>query len=82
MVIRVMGSYIRAEKGVASHTIEKRTQYNTVILDLFQHDPKTTIIVATIAFGMGINLQMILDMCNFGVPDSLNADMQQHRHAG
>ncbi|KAJ3515927.1 hypothetical protein NLJ89_g1461 [Agrocybe chaxingu] len=56
--------------------------YNTRTLDLFQNDPNTSAIVATIAFGMGMNLRNITDSVNLGLPDSLSALHQQNGRAG
>ncbi|KIP03374.1 hypothetical protein PHLGIDRAFT_77692, partial [Phlebiopsis gigantea 11061_1 CR5-6] len=56
--------------------------YNTKTLELFQDNPETTAIVATIAFGMGINVRNIIDVCNVGVPESLGAAVQQDGRAG
>lgn len=58
------------------------SSYNAETLQLFRDDPKTTTIIATIAFGMGMNVCNIKDVVNLGLPDTINALVQQDGRAG
>ena len=56
--------------------------YNLRTLELFQDNLDTSIIVATIAFGMGMNIKNITYSINLGLPDTLEALVQQNGRAG
>ncbi|KIL61015.1 hypothetical protein M378DRAFT_83067, partial [Amanita muscaria Koide BX008] len=47
--------------------------YNEKTLQLFQNNPRTRVIVASIAFGMGMNVKNITHSINLGIPDSCDA---------
>lgn len=57
-------------------------EYNKQTLELFANNEGTLVIVATIAFGMGMNVLNIKYSINLGLPDSLEALVQQNGHAG
>ncbi|KAF9478507.1 hypothetical protein BDN70DRAFT_808755, partial [Pholiota conissans] len=56
--------------------------YNARTLDLFKNNEDTSVIVATIAFGMGMNLKNITDSINLGLPSTFNGLIQQNGRAG
>jgi hypothetical protein len=56
--------------------------YNNKTLELFHNNPNTSAIIASIAFGMGMNLQNIFHSINLGIPDSCDALIQQNGWAG
>lgn len=56
--------------------------YNQRTLELFENNINTTTIVATIAFGMGMNLRNITHSVNLGLPTTLSALVQQNGRAG
>ena len=58
------------------------TRYNAETLELFRDNPETTTIIATVAFGMGMNVRNIQDVVNLGLPDTINALVQQDGRAG
>ncbi|KAH7921727.1 hypothetical protein BV22DRAFT_1018827 [Leucogyrophana mollusca] len=55
--------------------------YNNETLHLFNRG-KARVIVATIAFGMGINRRDIRAVASIGLPDSLSNAIQEGGHAG
>ncbi|KAF5383193.1 hypothetical protein D9615_004911 [Tricholomella constricta] len=56
--------------------------YNERTLDLFHHNPETRVIVASVAFGLGMNIRIITDSINLGIPDTVEALVQQNGRAG
>ncbi|RDB15446.1 hypothetical protein Hypma_004155 [Hypsizygus marmoreus] len=56
--------------------------YNQRTLELFKDNPDTSVIIATIAFGMGMNVRNITNSINLGLPDMLEVLMQQNGRAG
>ncbi|KIK74080.1 hypothetical protein PAXRUDRAFT_29197, partial [Paxillus rubicundulus Ve08.2h10] len=58
------------------------SKYNNKMLDLFTNHPGTKVIIATITFGMGMNLKNISEVINLGMPYSLSSDIQQKGWAG
>ncbi|KAF8716103.1 hypothetical protein AX14_012422 [Amanita brunnescens Koide BX004] len=58
------------------------TSYNANTLELFRNNVNTSVIVATIAFGMGMNIKNIMHSINLGLPDTLEALIQQNGRAG
>ncbi|KAH7902761.1 P-loop containing nucleoside triphosphate hydrolase protein [Hygrophoropsis aurantiaca] len=56
--------------------------YNAETLDLFTNDPDTCAIVATVAFGLGMNQRNIWKVVNVGLQDSLSPIIQQDGRAG
>lgn len=58
------------------------TSYNANTLELFRNNVNTSVIVATIAFGMGMNIKNITHSINLGLPDTLEALIQQNGRAG
>ena len=56
--------------------------YNERTLELFATREDTTTIVASIAFGMGMNVRNITDIINLGLPSSLCNLVQQSGRAG
>ncbi|KAH7914697.1 ATP-dependent DNA helicase RecQ [Hygrophoropsis aurantiaca] len=56
--------------------------YNAETLRLFREDPDTCCIVATVAFGMGMNLRNVINSVNVGVPKTGNLWIQQNGRAG
>ncbi|KAF6745111.1 ATP-dependent DNA helicase RecQ [Ephemerocybe angulata] len=56
--------------------------YNKKTLELFADDSRPTTIVATIAFSMGMNLPNITYSINLGLPETLEALVQQNGRAG
>ncbi|KAF8955674.1 P-loop containing nucleoside triphosphate hydrolase protein [Flammula alnicola] len=56
--------------------------YNAQTLELFKNNADTSVIVATIAFGMGMDVRNITDVINLGLPSSLAALVQQNGRAG
>ncbi|PPQ95546.1 hypothetical protein CVT26_008571 [Gymnopilus dilepis] len=56
--------------------------YNSKTLELFRDREDTTVIVATIAFGMGMNLRNVIQSINLGLPSSFPALVQQNGRAG
>ncbi|KAF9528831.1 P-loop containing nucleoside triphosphate hydrolase protein [Crepidotus variabilis] len=58
------------------------SRYNQQTLDLFANDPDCSTIVATIAFGLGMNIRNITDSVNLGLPSSLSTLVQQNGRAG
>jgi hypothetical protein len=56
--------------------------YNDRTLELFKTREETTTIVASIAFGMGMNVQNISDVINLGLPSTLCNLVQQNGRAG
>ena len=55
---------------------------NEDTLTAFNDDPKAMIIVATIKFGMGIDVRSAQVVVNLGLPDSAEDDLQQKGRAG
>lgn len=58
------------------------TSYNARTLELFRNNVNTSVIVATVAFGMGMNIKNITHSINLGLPDTLEALVQQNGRAG
>ncbi|KAI0055770.1 P-loop containing nucleoside triphosphate hydrolase protein [Artomyces pyxidatus] len=58
------------------------TSHNRQTLELFRDNPHCYVIVATIAFGMGMNPKNIRNAINLGVPKSLNQWLQQINRGG
>ncbi|EGO01687.1 hypothetical protein SERLA73DRAFT_24060, partial [Serpula lacrymans var. lacrymans S7.3] len=58
------------------------TSYNTKTLDLFTNKPNTCVVVATVAFGLGINQKNVTAVANLGLPESLDSLVQQKGRAG
>lgn len=56
--------------------------YNSRTLELFKNNEDTSVIVATIAFGMGMNLRNISDSINLGLPTTYSGLIQQNGCAG
>ncbi|TFK20426.1 P-loop containing nucleoside triphosphate hydrolase protein [Coprinopsis marcescibilis] len=56
--------------------------YNQQSLSLFANNLQTSVIVATVAFGMGMNLKNIQYSINLGLPESMEALVQQNGHCG
>jgi hypothetical protein len=56
--------------------------YNEKTLQYFHDNPRTCVIVASIAFGMGMNVKNITHSINLGIPDSCDALVQQNGRAG
>lgn len=56
--------------------------YNAKTLELFHEEPGACAIIASIAFGMGMNIKNIAHSINLGVPDTCDALVQQNRRAG
>lgn len=56
--------------------------YNAETLDLFTNNPDTCAIVATVAFGLGMNQRNIWKVVNVGLQDSLSPIIQQDGRAG
>jgi len=56
--------------------------YNKRTLDLFKSEEDTSVIVVSIAFGMGMNLRNITDSINLGLPTTYGGLIQQNRRAG
>ncbi|KAF8187145.1 ATP-dependent DNA helicase RecQ [Pholiota molesta] len=56
--------------------------YNARTLELFHDNIDTSVIVATIAFGMGMNIRNITHSINLGLPSSLSVLVQQNGRAG
>ena len=56
--------------------------YNNRTLDLFKSEEDTSVIVASIAFGMGMNLRNITDSINLGLPTTYAGLIQQNGRAG
>lgn len=57
-------------------------KHNAETMELFRDNPDTTTIVATIAFGMGVNVRNIRMIINLGLPGSVNDNVQQDGRAG
>ncbi|KAH6899407.1 ATP-dependent DNA helicase RecQ [Coprinopsis sp. MPI-PUGE-AT-0042] len=57
-------------------------EYNQETLDLFANRPGTSVIVATVAFSMGMNVPNIGYSINLGLPDTLEGLVQQNGRAG
>ena len=49
---------------------------------LLREDPWTQIVIATIAFGQGINVKTLLDSIQLSFPVSLDQEQQQRGHVG
>lgn len=56
--------------------------YNSWTLELFKNNEDTSVIIATIAFGMGMNLRNISDSINLGLPTTYSGLIQQNGCAG
>ncbi|KIL65291.1 hypothetical protein M378DRAFT_24106 [Amanita muscaria Koide BX008] len=56
--------------------------YNSRTLELFRDNVNTSVIIATVAFGMGMNIKNITHSINLGLPDTLEALVQQNGRAG
>ena len=55
---------------------------NNAVLTAFNNDPETCVVVATIKFGMGIDVQAAQVVINLGLPQTAEDDMQQKGRAG
>jgi superfamily II DNA helicase RecQ len=55
---------------------------NAQILEDFRNDPGTFVIIATVKFGMGIDIRHVDISVNLGLPDSAEAILQQNGRAG
>ncbi|KII85950.1 hypothetical protein PLICRDRAFT_64754, partial [Plicaturopsis crispa FD-325 SS-3] len=58
------------------------SEHNAETLRLFRDDPECCVIIATIAFGMGMNVRNIKTVGNVGLPTSYSAKKQQDGRAG
>ncbi|KIM38543.1 hypothetical protein M413DRAFT_75866 [Hebeloma cylindrosporum] len=56
--------------------------YNNRTLDLFKSEVDTSVIMASIAFGMGMNLRNITDSINLGIPTTYAGLIQQNGRTG
>ena len=56
--------------------------YNNRTLNLFKSEKDTSVIVASIAFGMGMNLHNITDSINLGLLTTYGGLIQQNGRAG
>ncbi|KIM37165.1 hypothetical protein M413DRAFT_13520 [Hebeloma cylindrosporum] len=56
--------------------------YNNRTLDLFKSEEDTSVIITSIAFGMGMNLRNITDSINLGIPTTYAGLIQQNGCAG
>ncbi|EAU91758.2 ATP-dependent DNA helicase RecQ [Coprinopsis cinerea okayama7 len=72
----------RQHRAVRLWSSMTSASYNQTTLDLFAQDPETSVIVATVAFGMGMNVRNIQFSINLGVPESLESLVQQNGRAG
>ena len=73
---------IRALDNVRLWTSLTSQEYNARTLSLFEDNADTSVIVATIAFGMGMNIRNVTDSVNLGLPDTLATLHQQNGRAG
>ncbi|KAF6744432.1 P-loop containing nucleoside triphosphate hydrolase protein [Ephemerocybe angulata] len=58
------------------------TEYNQETLELFADESQPTTIIASTAFGMGMNVPNIAYSINVGLPETLEALVQQNGRAG
>jgi len=65
-------------KNVRVWTSITSSSYNSCTLNLFENNADTSVIVATVAFGMGMNIQNIVHSTNLGLPTSLSGLHQQN----
>ena len=72
---------IRALDNVRLWTSLTSQEYNACMLSLFEDNADTSVIVATIAFGMGMNIRNVTDSVNLGLPDTLATLHQQNGRA-
>ncbi|KAG6887537.1 hypothetical protein C0992_011878 [Termitomyces sp. T32_za158] len=68
--------YVRLWSSITSPAYNRRT------LELFETNPQTCAIIATVAFGLGMNIRNITDSINLGVPDTVEALVQQNGRTG
>ncbi|KAF8056183.1 ATP-dependent DNA helicase RecQ [Lyophyllum atratum] len=68
--------HVRLWNSITSATYNQRT------LDRFRQEDTTSIIIASIAFGMGMNLVNIRYSINLGIPEGCDALVQQNGRAG
>ncbi|KAF8163197.1 P-loop containing nucleoside triphosphate hydrolase protein [Crassisporium funariophilum] len=73
---------VRRLENVRLWTSLTSVTYNTRTLELFKDNVDTSVIVATIAFGMGMNIRNITHSINLGLPSSLSVLVQQNGRAG
>ena len=52
------------------------------ILDAFTRDSQLRIVIATIAFGMGIDCPDVQQIVHIGLPDDIESYIQETGHAG
>ncbi|KAJ3516039.1 hypothetical protein NLJ89_g1382 [Agrocybe chaxingu] len=67
---------VRLWSSITSAESNQRT------LELFNNREDTSVIIATIAFGMGMNLRTINTVINLGLPSSFSALVQQNGRTG
>jgi len=65
-------------KNVRVWTSITSSAYNSCTLNLFENNADTSVIVATVAFGMGMNIRNIDHSVNLGLPTSLSGLHQQN----
>ncbi|KAF8965632.1 ATP-dependent DNA helicase RecQ [Flammula alnicola] len=72
----------RRLENVRLWTSVTSAKYNTRTLELFTDNNNTSGIVASVAFGMGMNLRNVTDVVNVGLPSSYSGLIQQNGHPG
>ncbi|THH07258.1 hypothetical protein EW146_g9375 [Bondarzewia mesenterica] len=85
-----VASYLWRTRPSGDERFRNIRMYNSLVFDkdnaetirAFREDSDTFIIVATVKFGMGVDLRKVDASINLGLPDSAEAILQQNGRAG